>query len=277
MKLISGLLASFLAILLQFSFSEVAGAQRIYTVGVVPQFETRRLVEIWQPILDQVSKETNLRLVLKSSPSIPEFEKQFSRGEFDIAYMNPYHLIVANKKQGYRPIVRDIGKRLYGIVVVKKESDIKSVKDLNGKKVAFPAPNALGAALMPRAEFSTRYHIDVEEVYAKSHSSVYLNVVLGLVDAGGGVQKTLAQQPEEIRDQLRILYKTVKVSPHPIAVHKRVSKEVRARLTQAFLELGRSKEGRKKLARIPIKQIGKTTMKDYSSLRTMGLDRFYVE
>jgi phosphonate transport system substrate-binding protein len=61
--------------------------------------------------------------------------------------MNPYHAIRANKKHGYAPLVRDVGRSLFGIIVVKKDSPIETVSELDGEIVAFPAPNALGAAL----------------------------------------------------------------------------------------------------------------------------------
>ena len=250
---------------------------RTYVIGVVPQFEPRRTVEIWQPILDQIYLRTGIKLVLRPSPSIPEFEQQFSDGVFDFAYMNPYHLLVANRKQGYRPILRDVGRELYGIVVVKKDSPLSSVKALDGKKVAFPAPNSLGAALIPRAEFKRKFNIKVQELYVKSHSSVYLNVVLGLTEAGGGIQKTLDRQPKEIRDQLRVLYKTKSVASHPIAVHPRVSRDIRVKLTSAFMELGATVQGRSMLADVPFKRIGTTSMKDYYNLRRMRLEAFYVE
>ena len=261
-----------------FQFCSSAHAeQKTLTVGVVPQFEASRTTKIWQPILERISQSSGVQLQLKASSNIPEFEKQFAAGKFDFAYMNPYHMIVANKKQGYVPLVRDVGRNLYGIIVVRKDSTVESVKDLNGKTVAFPAPNALGAALMPRAEFNNKFDIKVKELYVKSHGSVYLNVLLGEADAGGGVQKTLSQQSEDIKNQLRVLYKTEEVPPHPFVVHPRIDKSTRSKITAAFLDLGSSNPGNEMLKKIPIKKIGTTTIKDYGLLRKMGLEEFYVK
>lgn len=97
----------------------------------------------------------------------------------------------------HRPVetARDNGHSLVGIIVVKKDSPVQSASELDGKTVAFPSPNALGATLLPRAEFDREFNIKVNELYVKSHSSVYLNVLLGKTAAGGGVQKTLSLQP----------------------------------------------------------------------------------
>lgn len=249
----------------------------VYVVGVVPQFETRRLADIWQPIVDEVSRRSGVRLVLHLSPSIPAFEKDFSKGVFDFAYMNPYHLIVANEKQGYRPIARDVATDLRGIIVVRQDSKLKSVKELDGKRVAFPAPNALGAALIPRAEFRNKFSIRVQELYSRSHSSVYLNVVLGLADAGGGVEATLQAEPKEVREQLRVLYHTQSVPPHPMTVHPRVPAAVRKQVQAALLELAKEPAGGQLLANVPITKIGVSSMQEYEELRRLRLADFYVE
>ncbi|WP_131904181.1 phosphate/phosphite/phosphonate ABC transporter substrate-binding protein [Cocleimonas flava] len=252
-------------------------AESSYTVGVVPQFDARRTQQVWTPILKRLEAETGKTFKLVGSPDIPEFEKAFNAGEYDFAYMNPYHLIVANKSQGYQPIVRDIGRKLYGVIVVKKDSPITDVKQLDGKVVALPAPNALGAALIPRTEFATKFMIKPEYKYVKSHSSVYLNVLLGQAEAGGGVQKTFSQQKPEVKDNLRILYETTKVAPHPVAVHPRVSAEVSQQVQDAFLKMAASEKDTKLLQKIPMKQLGVAELKDYDELLEMGLESFYVK
>lgn len=251
-------------------------AEKVYSVGVVPQFEARRTAEIWQPVIKEVSQRSGVQLVLKPSSSIPVFEKQFTAGEFDFAYMNPYHAIIAYEQQNYTPILRDTGRNLFGIIVVKKNSPVQSVKELYGKTVAFPSPNALGAALLPRAEFDRKFNIKVNEIYVKSHSSVYLNVILGKAIAGGGVQKTLSQQTEDIRDNLRILYKTSEVPPHPITTHPRVEKIIQDKIKNAFLELGNSEAGIQLLSRIPMNKIGAADIDDYEPLKRIGLREYYI-
>ncbi len=257
--------------------SKTMAAGKIYSLGVVPQFETRKIQEIWKPILQMLEVEHGISLRLDSSPSIPEFEQGFVNGDFDFAYMNPYHLIVANKEQGYLPIVMDHRRKLYGIIVVRKDSEIRSLEQLNDKTIAFPAPNALGAALVPRAEFKQKYKISFVPKYVKSHTSVYLNVLLRKADAGGGVQKTLAQQKDLIKESLRVLYETEKFNPHPIAVHPRVPREEWLAVQDALLSIDKNAKGKLLLGRVPIDSIGKAEMKDYESIKAMGLEGFYVK
>ena len=56
-------------------FSGWSHAQGTLSVGVVPQFDARRTVETWQPILEKVSKLSGIQLELKTSPQHPCFRK----------------------------------------------------------------------------------------------------------------------------------------------------------------------------------------------------------
>lgn len=245
-----------------------------YRFGVVPQFEATQLAAIWIPILSELGERTGYSFQLAGSPRIPEFEAAFLNLEFDFAYMNPYHCIRA-RSAGYKPMIRDHGRTLSGILVVSADSDIQNVKDLEGKTIAFPAPNALGASLLMRAELTNKFGIEFKPKYVNTHSSVYLNVMLGEADAGGGVMSTLKKHQEKRPDRLRVIYETEKLPPHPIVRHPDVSDEVAERISRAFLEMAESEEGRALLARIPMIEPGPATAGDYDMLVGLKLESFY--
>lgn len=253
-------------------------ADQTYTFGVVPQYEPRKLAKIWLPILEELKKRTGLHFRMVGSPKIPDFETSFLRGEFDFAFMNPYHAMLAITGKGYSPLVNDRSRQLFGILVVRKDDPIKSVNELQpGGTIAFPAPNALGASLLMRADLSNQFRLDFNPVYVLTHSSVYLNVVLGKMRAGGGVMSSLKGQKRVIQDNLRVLYETRGMSPHPIMAHSRVSKAHKELVRQAFLQMGQTEEGKKLLAGIPINEVSTADKDDYLILAEWGLDKFYVE
>jgi len=252
-------------------------ATETFSFGIVPQFDARRTHKVWKPLLMRLEAETGIRFRIVGSSTIPEFETQFLAGEFDFAYMNPYHVLKAARSVGYMPLVRDVGRTLHGVIVVPNDSPITRVEELDGKVVAFPAPNALGASLIPRADFTNVFGISIVPRYVQSHSSVYLNVALGETDAGGGVQKTLGQQPVEVRDALRVLYRTRETAPHPLVAHPRVPEQVRNAVRDGLLAIGATEEGRRLLEPVPIQRIGVATMADYRPMEAWGLDALYVE
>lgn len=244
-----------------------------FTVGVVPQFDVKTLYDIWSPILSTLEEKTSYKFKFIGSKDIPSFEKELASGRFDFAYMNPFHY--TNSKH-YEPLVKDHGRQLFGILTVKKDSQINSLEQLSGKTIAFPAPNALGASLLMRAELDTKHGIKFVPKYVKTHSSVYLNVGLGLISAGGGVQKTLNQQPDEVKSLLRILYKTDSVQPHPLTAKSTLNQSVKDNVKLALLDMSINEQHQKLLARVPFKKIGLATSKDYDGVRKLDLGQYYI-
>jgi phosphonate transport system substrate-binding protein len=253
----------------------VSAAETTYNFGVVPQFEPRKLADIWVPILKELEVRTGLKFKMAGSPKIPDFEVSFLGGEFDFAYMNPYHAMLAGEKQGYVPLVRDGGRELFGILVVPKDSPIQDVKQLDGHKVAFPAPNALGASLLMRADLESLHGVKVRPIYVQTHSSVYLNVILNKAAAGGGVASTLKRQKQERQDRLRILYKTRTMAPHPVTAHPRVPEEHMKAVQQALLDMAQTEKGQALLEKIPMKKAIPASLEDYRILKEWGLEGFY--
>ncbi len=245
-----------------------------YTVGVVPQFEQRKLYAIWRPIIEDLQKRTGLTLDLNSTLTIEAFEKAIERGEFDFLYMNPYHIVQVHDKQGYIPLVAD-KTPLRGILVVRKDSAIQKPADLNGKTVAFPSPNAIGATLLPKSDLGQLFQATVTPLYVKTHSSVYLHVAKGLAAAGGGVEKTLQEQSEELRGALRIIYTTRSFPSHPIAAHPRVPSAIQEKVRRAFLAMNDTPEGRAMLQKVPVEQFIPVTYGDYAVMSSWGIEKYW--
>ena len=158
--------------------------------------------------------------------------------------------------------------------MVNKNNPINNPKELNGKTIAFPAPNALGATLMVRADLKDKFNIQYKPRYVKTHPSVYLNVILDQTSAGGGVLGTLNRQSIEIKNNLKVIHETEKVSPHPFAVHPRVPQDVAKSVKEALLEIGESDQGKEWLRKTPISEIGVVNIESYYGLNKMNLERF---
>ncbi len=156
------------------------------------------------------------------------------------------------------------------------DNKISDVTQLNGQTIVFPAPNALGASLMIRSELVQKYGINFTPKYVNTHSSVYLNVALGLASAGGGVQKTYNQQDDDLKAKLKVLLKTDTVEPHPFVARNDLNPLWIKEVTSAMLEMGQNDEENQLLAKVPFKKIGVATDADYEQVRNLNLDRYYV-
>ena len=227
------------ALLLSVSFMATA-AERVYSFGVVPQQSAAELAKDWVPFLKQVSERSGLNLRFATAPDIPTFEKRLAEGVYDFAYMNPYHFTEFNKAPGYRALAKEKNRQIKGILVTKKGSGIKTLADLKGQTLPFPAPAAFAASILPRAELR-KQGVPFTTKYVSSHDSVYLAVARGIYVAGGGVTRTLEMLDPAVRNQLEVIWTTKGYTPHAFAVHPRIGTE-RNQVLQALEALSAEPE-----------------------------------
>jgi phosphonate transport system substrate-binding protein len=117
-----------------------------------------------------------------------------------------------------------------------------------------PSPNAIGASLLIRADLEHLHGVRMKMVNVKTHSSVYLNVLNGLTEAGGGVEKTFAEQDAPVRDALRVIYTTREMSSHPVAAHSRIDQAAREQVRRGLLALAATPAGKALLDEVPMKE-----------------------
>jgi phosphonate transport system substrate-binding protein len=279
--LIRNLLALLACLLLATNYTQAAclGEQnntKVYSFDVVPQLTAAKIYTTWSPLLQRLGQEAGLCFELRVSATIPEFEQKLLKGEPEFVFLNPYHAVLANQKKKYQPLLADSADLLTGILVVRADSPIKSLDELKGKNISFPAPNAFAASLLIRAELAKK-KIDINPVFVKTHSNVYRSVIGRDAIAGGGVNNTLDNEAPEVRQQLRVLYETPAYTPHPVATHPSVPAAVRDRFLKAMLKLTQDEEGRKLLDGINLSQPQAVTYaKHYKPLESLQLEKFLM-
>ena len=242
------------------------------SVGIVPQQSATELARAWIPLLQEAASRSGVRLVFRTAPDIPMFEERLKLGEYDLAYMNPYHYVVFSKSPGYRAFAKEKDRRLAGIIVVAKDSPVADIKQLAGKSVAFPAPAAFAASILPRAEFA-RLGVPIEARYVHSHDSVYLGVAQGLFAAGGGIKRTFEAIDPAVSARLRILTTTPGYVPHAFAAHPRVAPETVDKVLLALASLGKDEAGRKTLAPLSFKGIDAAVDHEWDEIRRLRIEQ----
>jgi phosphonate transport system substrate-binding protein len=251
-----------------------AGAEDIppsITFGIVPQQSAGKLAQNWAPVLAYLGAHSGTDLKFRTARDIPEFERRVAAGDYDIAYMNPYHYTVFSGDPGYRAFVKAANQPIRGILVVRADSPTQSPAELADATIAFPAPAAFAASVLTRA-YLTRANIAFTPKYVASHDSVYRAVAKGLYPAGGGVIRTLDSVAPDIRAQLRVLWTSEGYTPHAFAAHPRVPAAVVARLTRAMVDMGDTDTGRALLAPLSIGGFESATDSDWDDVRLLGID-----
>jgi phosphonate transport system substrate-binding protein len=260
---------------LTFASRAPAAASR-YTLAVVPQLLPLTAYSDWSPVVERLARALNAKIDLLVHRTISQFEAALLQGIPDFAFMNPYHQLVANKKQGYLPLVRS-AEPLTGILVTRQDSEIASINDLDNKILAFPSPNAFAASLYLRALISERHRIRFQAVYLDTHNDVFRYVVRHKASAGGAIRHTLQREPNELRTKIRVLYETPGTAPHCLSSHERVNPIDRERMRQALLDMGKDPGGQALLRSVQLdKTVAANHERDYLPLEKLGIERYVV-
>ena len=144
---------------------------------------------------------------------------------------------------GVRPGEKDAG--YYAYFVVKKDSKIKKFSDVKGKVLSLNSIGSTSGDLIPQVELakinlSTTNEDDFKNVfYAGSHDACLLAVLNNKADVCGmssrNYEARLADNTFK-KEQVRIIHKSDRVPPPPLAYSKRIPIEDRIKIKNAVLE-----------------------------------------
>lgn len=240
------------------------------TFGIVPQQSAVTLAQNWGPILKYLSEQIGHDVVFRTAKDIPEFEKRLLAGEYDIAYMNPYHYTVFHQKPGYLAFAKQKNKQIRGVLVINKNSSVTSIHQLDGQKLAFPSPVAFAATVVPLSSLK-QMGITVVPQYVSSHESVYLNVAKGFFIAGGGIERTFNNSSSQVKEQLRVLWRTPGYTPHAFASHPDLDPDLVQKVQTALVDMGATKHGLELLKSINFNGIAPANNQDWDDVRSLNI------
>ena len=189
-----------------------------------------------KPLTQYLSKELGQSVLLKLSPNMGAAIKEVADKKVTLAYLTPVAYLKAHKQGGAKIIVKTVtkGKASFQLmIVVKKDSPIKTVADLKGKTFAFGDKRAL---LQRAAVVGAGIKIEdfSEYKFIGHYDNIARAVNNGDFDAGI-LKDTKAFKWEE--KGLRILAASPDLPPYNIAANGDVSDELLAKLKKAFLKL----------------------------------------
>ena len=250
------------------SFSSYAN--QTLTFGVVPQQAAHKLAKNWGPIFDYLSQHSGITVRFATAPNIPEFEQRLKQGEYDLAYMNPYHYTVYGDNPGYIAFAKQKDKAITGILVARKDTSMSVLTDLQGN-LAFPAPAAFAASILTRSALNEA-GVDYNPNYVKSHDSVYRAVAKGLFPAGGGVVRTFNNTEAEIRDQLKVFWRSEAFTPHAFAAHPRLDIATIESVQAAMMNMNDDPAAQPLLKAINFKGFEAANYSDWDDVRALKID-----
>ena len=230
-----------------------------YSFGVTPMSNFRNVYDVFQPIVDHINAGLpDARLVLEVPRGLDEHERLLQARSFSFALSNPYHTWRAAQRDSYR-IFAKMGddQAFHGVWVVRKDSGIKSLADLKGKKIAFPPKSALAATMMTQMQLKNHGidpASDIEATYVGSQHASIMGVFRKDVAAGATLPLAWIafqrKHPGEAR-QLETRFPTAPLINQGIVARDDVPPDLVRRVGQLMAAMNQTHKGRALLAQVP--------------------------
>jgi phosphonate transport system substrate-binding protein len=232
-------------------------SKREVRFAIHPLHNPDRLYEVFGPLIDYLNRKVpTVRFQLEASVNYAAFEQKLKNREIEFALPNPYQTLMA-VKHGYR-VFGKMGDdhNFRGIIIVRKDSGIKTIAQLKGKSISYPAPTALAATMLPQ-DFLFRNGLDVltetKSLYVGSQESSIMNVFLKVSDAActwPPPWEAFLKNSPEFAKQLEVRWETKTLPNNALVVRDDVPRELWQRVAELVLELKSSMEGRQILEKM---------------------------
>ncbi len=251
-----------------------------YVVGIHPLHNPQRLMEVYGPIVDYMNSHIpEVRFKLEASRNYEEFEKKLYAGHFDFAMPNPYQT-VQSVRHGYRIFGKMGDDAVFrGIILVRRDGNIREVTDLKGRAVSYPAATALAATMLPQHYLHTHgidINRDIENRYVGSQESSIMNVLRGDVAAGATWPvpwKAFVAEHPDMASKLMVKWETETLPNNGWVVRRDIPAPIAGKFANLLFGLQESEPGRVLLNRLPISRFEPATEETYRPVRDF-LEKF---
>jgi phosphonate transport system substrate-binding protein len=250
-----------------------AGDGQVYTVGVIPSAPPVTMHALWKPLADRLGEKTGLEFRLKHYEKMAEFERDIVSGATDFIYSSPIQLMVAHTSSGYLPLVRANKPVAIGLFV-RKDSPIRNLDDLTGKKISFVGNKNICSVAMQHLLSNYKKDLSFETEYAGSTRNVIINVLLGKSDAASIFIPEMDRESEETRSQLREVVETPEIASHPLSAHPRVPRQVQEAVKKGIASIAATADGAALLKSLRLENpVAADYDRDYRALEEIDVKR----
>jgi len=266
-----------------FSGSTDVSSDIEYIFGVHPLHNPQRLHEVFSPLMEYLSSHIQgASFKLEASRNYASYDKKLYAQKFDFALPNPFQTVNSLKK-GYR-VFGKMGDdhNFRGIILVRKDSSIKTISDLKGKVVSYPAPTALAATMMPQYYIQTHglnVMKDVDNRYVGSQESSIMNVFLKHSAAGATWPLpwiSLSRERPELKEQLEVKWQTEPLPNNGLVFKSTVPEKLVSEVSSLLFNLHMSSQGKTILERMELSAFEKANNKTYQTVNVF-LEKFSKE
>jgi phosphonate transport system substrate-binding protein len=266
---------------------EPAPQRQTLLIGLVPEQSMFKQVERYEPLARYLSLRMGADVKLIILPRYEQILNSFTAHQVDAAFFGSFTFILAHAKLGVQVIARPVGldgaSTYHGLIFVRKDSAIRSVRDMKGKRFAFVDRDTTAGYLLPLAYFKkagVNYKTYLRESYfAGTHEDAIHDVLDRKADVGAAKNtefERLATVDARIKNELFVLAQSPEVPENSLAVRSDLEPSLKEKLKETLLTMHENQIGAKILKNFGSQRFIETTDDDfrpvYDYAQEIGID-----
>jgi phosphonate transport system substrate-binding protein len=235
------------------------------TVQFVPSQNADTLEAKAKPLEKLLGDQLGIPIKVSVSTDYNTIIEAMASKKVDVGFLPPTAYVLAKEKGAAEVILQaqrfgvnpadgtptdELVDFYRSMFVVKADSNIKDLKDLKGKKVAWQNVTSSAGYVWPAVELKKTGidpAKDVTGVTLKGHDQAVLAVLNGDVDAAAvfeDARNTVMKDVPDIFDKVKALYYTEPIPNDTVSVRSDMDKEWIAKIQDAFIAISQNEEGK---------------------------------
>lgn len=262
---------------------ELGSAQNPIKFFIVPSVDVRALEDASNILKAYLEENTPYHFKVSIPPSFIAVVEAFGTKRADMAALNTYGYILAHEKYGVEArltTVRNGAATYRSQFLVRADSQIKKIEDLNGKKVAYVDPASTSGFILPAKYLKDRDIKPKETMFAMRHDNVVSMIYQKQVDAGAtfyvapvgdeiqDARMLVKAQYPDIEKKVKILTLTDSIPNDPVVFRKDVPEDIKKKVSETLIRYADSAKGKETLQKLSgVTGLIHATDKDYDKTR----------
>lgn len=232
--------------------------------GIAEQVSPSKMQDRFKGFADYIGNATGRQTLVDASQDSKFMLQNMKSGKYDILFVRPSGLAGrAIRENGY-VLVAEAKDELYAAFIVKKDSPVRTVKDLAGKRVAMPEQSAfITKVALASLKDAGVDHATLNIQYTRYQDSAAFSVDQSVADVA--VVSPIVSKPWEKKGG-RLIHRSKRVPSWAVVASSKVSAAEVAKLRAALLNMDNSENGRKVLSQIGVSGFMEGKPADYVSL-----------
>ena len=225
------------------------------TFAIIPTEETVAELQLYQPVTDRMEKLTGKKIEFFMPTSYASVVEGMLSKFVDVAVLGPYSYVIANSKDSDIEVfatyakkpghLQEEGPGYKGVLVSKKGSGLKTIKDLKGTLIGLTDPGSTSGNLVPRVVFSKVIGMDIDNyfkraVYTGSHELSTVAVHKGKVDAAFVASHrfdNVVNKGEVKLEDFNVIWSSPPIPQDPFVYRKPLCDDIKKNIRETFLGL----------------------------------------